>query len=206
MRPGRIKLPEVLNNPKIRPAPASFLRSLGIVAPWILSKDEAVHYPFILNQTRSNVRPRKAVRIEASGAHRQSGGLSMTASFQIGEADRKEESMKPELHVFLKDRCIINSPPGPPRSRVEKKRAFPLAGLFLPKLIELGIGGIATLLKMDGEPETVQASGFEVADFKPIWQRQLKSRLQKGRSRSRARQGETSSECRGQPEKGSRSS
>jgi hypothetical protein len=67
--------------------------------------------------------------------------------------------MKPELRVFLLKDCIINPPPKP------TSRVSGLAGVFVPKLIELALGGIATFLKKAGAVETEQVTGAEVTNF-----------------------------------------
>jgi len=53
--------------------------------------------------------------------------------------------VNPEFRVFLEPKCIVNPPPIP----VKKKRAETpaIVALLLPKLIELAISGVATLLK-----------------------------------------------------------
>lgn len=63
--------------------------------------------------------------------------------------------MSPELRVFLLDDCLIN--PFPP----EPQKAVPagVLALFVPKLIEMGIGAVATLLKKAGAKDTTQAMG-----------------------------------------------
>jgi len=43
--------------------------------------------------------------------------------------------------------------------------AIPLLGIFVPKLIEMAIGGIAALLKKAGEDQTTQLNGSEVTDL-----------------------------------------
>jgi hypothetical protein len=68
--------------------------------------------------------------------------------------------VKPELRVYILEDCIINPPPQPIRSV-----AIPVVGLFAPKLVELAIGGVATLLKKAGEDQTVRAVGHEFANF-----------------------------------------
>ena len=65
--------------------------------------------------------------------------------------------MKPELRVFLRDRCLVNPVPD------ESVRASSLAGVFLPKLIELGLGAVASFLQKAGSTDTEQATGSEFA-------------------------------------------
>jgi hypothetical protein len=67
--------------------------------------------------------------------------------------------MKPELRVFLLNECVVN-PPRPMAPLI-----LPLVGLFIPKLIEFGLGGIASLLKKAGAQETEQVTAAEVANF-----------------------------------------
>lgn len=67
--------------------------------------------------------------------------------------------MKPELRLFLLDHFVINPPPAPPRPALAA--AVPLVALFAPKLIEMGLGAIATWLKKAGADETEQVSGTE---------------------------------------------
>jgi hypothetical protein len=67
--------------------------------------------------------------------------------------------MKPELRLFLLDHFVVNPPPPQP------KAVGPLVALFVPKLIELGLGAVASLLKKAGAEETVQASGAEFEMF-----------------------------------------
>jgi hypothetical protein len=69
--------------------------------------------------------------------------------------------MKPELRLFLLRDCVVNPPPKPQITM----RAIPLVGLLLPKLIEWGIGGIATWLKKAGAADTEQVSATEFASF-----------------------------------------
>jgi hypothetical protein len=64
--------------------------------------------------------------------------------------------MRPELRLFLLKECVVNPVP------VQALEAVPLLTLFLPKLIELGIGGIATALKKAGAEETTQVSASEI--------------------------------------------
>jgi len=56
--------------------------------------------------------------------------------------------VNPEFRIFLEPKCIVNPPPIP----VKKKRAETpaIVALLLPKLIELAISGVATLLKKAG--------------------------------------------------------
>jgi hypothetical protein len=63
--------------------------------------------------------------------------------------------MKPELRLFLLKNCIINPAPA---ARLETTSLLTLA---LPKLIELGIGGIATALKKAGADDTEQVTASE---------------------------------------------
>jgi hypothetical protein len=79
----------------------------------------------------------------------------------------------PELRVYLLENCLIN--PDPKEGPVAKKAVNPLLGLFVPKLIEMAIGGVATLLKKAGDDETVSATGHDLTDFyvtgdKPVLQ------------------------------------
>lgn len=70
--------------------------------------------------------------------------------------------MKPEFRLFLLDHFIINPPPPPkPNLAVAASLAAPLVALFAPKLIEMGLGAIATWLKKAGEDKTEQVSGSE---------------------------------------------
>ena len=65
--------------------------------------------------------------------------------------------MQPELRVFILERSLINPVP------VETTTAAPLSGglaaIFLPKLIELAIGSVATMLKKAGADKTEHATG-----------------------------------------------
>jgi hypothetical protein len=73
------------------------------------------------------------------------------------------ENAMQEFRVYLLENCLINPEPQPaPKA---KPRAIPLLGLFAPKLIEMAIGAVATLLKKAGEPETVRVTGHEFTDF-----------------------------------------
>lgn len=69
---------------------------------------------------------------------------------------------KPEFRVFLLEDCVVN--PVPPLAGVVAA-AIPLLALFAPKLIEMAIGGVATLLKKAGADETSRAIGHEFTDF-----------------------------------------
>ena len=71
--------------------------------------------------------------------------------------------MRSEFRVLLRDKCVVNPPPYPEREQALE--AIPLLGLFLPKLIELGLGGVASLLKKAGAEETKQVSGAEIASL-----------------------------------------
>jgi hypothetical protein len=67
----------------------------------------------------------------------------------------------PQLRVYLRERCILNPEPVP----MAGAAAIPFLGLFVPKLIELAIGGVATLLRKAGKDETVSVGGRECADL-----------------------------------------
>lgn len=71
--------------------------------------------------------------------------------------------MDPEFRVFLLEKCVINPVPEP--KPPAKAKVIPLLDLFAPKLIEMAIGGVATLLKKAGQDETVHVAGHEFADF-----------------------------------------
>jgi hypothetical protein len=70
--------------------------------------------------------------------------------------------MKPELRVFLRRTCLINPPPAlPPVNEA-------LGGIvtsLLPKVIDVALGGIASLLKKAGADETEQVSGSEIVSL-----------------------------------------
>ena len=68
--------------------------------------------------------------------------------------------MASELRVFVRDRCIVNPPPGHALESVSA-----MAATFVPKLIEIAIGGAASLLKKAGEDKTVQVSGSTFSNF-----------------------------------------
>ncbi len=63
--------------------------------------------------------------------------------------------VKPEFRLFLLPDCVVNPSPKPKAGRA----VLSLLGLFAPKLIELAIGGVATLLKKAGGDHTVHAAG-----------------------------------------------
>jgi hypothetical protein len=63
---------------------------------------------------------------------------------------------KPELRVFLREACVINPPPAE-----LKPLDGGLLALFVPKVIELAIGGVASWLKKAGAEKTEQVSGSE---------------------------------------------
>ncbi len=67
--------------------------------------------------------------------------------------------MTPEFRVYLLEKCLINPAPE------SKAKALSLLGLFAPKLIEMAIGGVATLLKKAGEGKTAHVTGHEFTDF-----------------------------------------
>lgn len=67
--------------------------------------------------------------------------------------------MKPELRIFLRPSCVIN-PPSEPAVKAGTE-AVPLVGLFIPKLVDFALGGIASALKKAGDDETKQVSGSE---------------------------------------------
>jgi hypothetical protein len=69
-----------------------------------------------------------------------------------------------ELRVFLLKDCLINPVPRAPVAKAALTAA-PLLGLFVPKMIEMAIGGVATLLKKAGDDETVTATGHDFADL-----------------------------------------
>jgi hypothetical protein len=69
-------------------------------------------------------------------------------------------TVKPELRVYILEECLINPPPQP-----NFALAIPLVGLFVPKLVELALGGVATLLKKAGEDQTVRAVGHAFTHF-----------------------------------------
>ncbi len=71
--------------------------------------------------------------------------------------------MKPEFRVYLLDTCLINPTPEPRQKTV--LAVAPLLALFVPKLVELAIGGVATLLKKAGGAQTMSVIGHESADF-----------------------------------------
>jgi hypothetical protein len=74
--------------------------------------------------------------------------------------------MKPEFRMFLLKDCIVNPAPKPEADT--RKRAatdLTLASIFVPKLIELGIGGIASLLKKAGAAETEQVAAGELTNL-----------------------------------------
>jgi len=66
-----------------------------------------------------------------------------------------------ECRVFLRERCVINPEP----AALAGAAAIPIVGLFVPKLIEMAIGGVATLLRKAGDSETVSLGGREVVDL-----------------------------------------
>lgn len=66
--------------------------------------------------------------------------------------------MKPEFRIFLRKTCVIN-----PELAAGESSA--LLGLFLPKLIEVAVGGIATALKKAGAANTEQIAASEVTDL-----------------------------------------
>ncbi len=67
-----------------------------------------------------------------------------------------------ELRVYLREKCLLN--PDPPVAKAEALFT-PLLGLFVPKLIEMAIGGVATMLKKAGEDDTESATGREFSEF-----------------------------------------
>ncbi len=66
-----------------------------------------------------------------------------------------------ECRVFLRERCVINPEPAAPAGAP----AIPFLGLFVPKLIEIAIGGVATLLRKAGKDETVTVAGRAFTDL-----------------------------------------
>ena len=74
--------------------------------------------------------------------------------------------MEPELRLFIRERCIINPAPEETAAvRGAKTVAAGLAAIFVPKLIEMGLGSIARLLKNAGADKTAQASGSAFTDI-----------------------------------------
>lgn len=67
----------------------------------------------------------------------------------------------PQFRLHLLERCLINPPPAV-RTR---GLAAGLLGLFVPKAIEMAIGGIANALAKAGEDQTDQLTGSEFADL-----------------------------------------
>lgn len=65
----------------------------------------------------------------------------------------------PEFRVHLLEQCLLN-PPSPPAAPTRGLGAA-LLGLFVPKLIEMTIGGIATALRKAGEEDTEQLTADE---------------------------------------------
>ena len=63
--------------------------------------------------------------------------------------------MKPEFRMFLMRDCVVKPPP----ERKAIPEAVSLPGFFAPKLIELAIGDVATMLKKAGADSTVRAAG-----------------------------------------------
>jgi len=66
----------------------------------------------------------------------------------------------PELRVHVRARCVVN-----PEPRRAARGAVPLLGIFVPKLIEMAIGGVATWLRKAGGDETVSVSGRALTDL-----------------------------------------
>lgn len=72
---------------------------------------------------------------------------------------------KPEFRLLLREVCIVNPLPQPDEPQRASTRAVfgPLAAIFVPKIVEAGIGGVATLLKKAGADETEQVSASRFA-------------------------------------------
>ena len=71
---------------------------------------------------------------------------------------------KPEFRLILRDRCIVN-PPSDEEVKLQTSAFGAVAAVFAPRLIEVGIGAVATLLKKAGAPETEQVSAPEFTSF-----------------------------------------
>ena len=75
----------------------------------------------------------------------------------------------PEFRVYLRDKCLINPPPQDhvvTEGLVAKESlGAGLLGLFVPKLLETGIRGIANALKKAGADETVQVTATCFTDL-----------------------------------------
>ncbi|HEY7449981.1 MAG TPA: hypothetical protein VH702_17625 [Vicinamibacterales bacterium] len=69
----------------------------------------------------------------------------------------------PDFRVFLLKECLINPPPPVPAAVRGLEAA--LLGLFVPKLIEMTIGGIAGALRKAGEEETEQLTADQFSDL-----------------------------------------
>src|SRR5689334_10467207 len=71
----------------------------------------------------------------------------------------------PRLRVFVREKCVVN----PPQTHDATTRAFPaLAGIFVPKLIEMAIGGVAHALIEAGKDKSAQRSASEFVDLYAI--------------------------------------
>lgn len=68
----------------------------------------------------------------------------------------------PEFRLYLLEKCLLNPPPPAPAARGP---GAALLGLFVPRLIEMAIGGIATALRKAGEHDTVQLTACEFSDL-----------------------------------------
>lgn len=70
----------------------------------------------------------------------------------------------PEFRLYLLRECLINPPPPPPEIKAAGVGAALLA-IFVPKLIETAISGLASVLKKAGDEETEQLAAAEFRDL-----------------------------------------
>lgn len=69
----------------------------------------------------------------------------------------------PEFRVFLLEKCLLN--PLPPPAVPTRGLGAALLGLFVPKLIDMAIGGIATALRKAGTEDTAQLTADEFSNL-----------------------------------------
>ncbi|MDX2151163.1 MAG: hypothetical protein SFV54_10545 [Bryobacteraceae bacterium] len=83
--------------------------------------------------------------------------LAIAAGASAPAQEARKTEPRPEMRVYLRDACLIN----PVKVDPIKVLGFgALAGVFVPRVIEWGLGAIGGLLQKAGAEATEQASGW----------------------------------------------
>jgi hypothetical protein len=67
----------------------------------------------------------------------------------------------PEFRAYVLEKCLLNPPPPARPTEAARGLGAALLGLFVPRLIEMAIGGIATALQKAGEADAVLLTADE---------------------------------------------